>query len=117
MSYPQNQQPQYGQQPYGQQPYGQQPYGQQPKNSAAAITGFVLGLLSLIVLFINGLLGLALAIAGLIVSIVGMNQVKNSNGALTGRGFAIAGLVLSIISLVLFLLMVVLVASFFALFF
>jgi hypothetical protein len=51
-----------------------------------AIAGFVLSFLC--------------SLLGLIFSIIGYNQVKNSNGALTGGGLAMAGIIISIISLV-----------------
>jgi Na+/melibiose symporter-like transporter len=58
-----------------------------PKTSGMAITGFILA-------FFCSLLGL-------IFSIIGYNQVKNSNGALTGGGLAMAGIIISIVLMVL----------------
>lgn len=56
-----------------------------PRTSGMAIAGFVLS-------FFCGLLGL-------IFSIIGYNQVKKSNGALTGGGLALAGIIISSLSL------------------
>lgn len=64
--------------------YGAPPMA--PKTSGMAIAGFILS-------FFCGLLGL-------IFSIIGYNQVKNSSGALTGGGLAMAGIIISIISMI-----------------
>jgi len=84
-------QPPYGQQPYGQPPYGQQPYGQpggypQPaKTNGLAIAGFVLSIL--------------LSLVGLILSIIALIQINNSNGTQKGKGLAIAGIVIGAVSM------------------
>lgn len=62
------------------------------RTSGMAIAGFVLS-------FFCGLLGL-------IFSIIGHNECKSSNGAVTGDGLAVAGIVISIVSLVIGLAMV-----------
>jgi len=49
--------------------------------------------LSLIAFFCGG-------IVGLILGIVSLNQIKNSNGMQTGRGFAIAGIVIGALAIV-----------------
>jgi hypothetical protein len=54
-----------------------------PSTSGLAIAGFVCS-------FFCGLLGL-------ILSILGLNEIGTSNGTIAGRGFAIAGIVLSIL--------------------
>jgi Na+/melibiose symporter-like transporter len=56
-----------------------------PKTSGMAIAGFILS-------FVCSLLGL-------IFSIIGYNEVKKSNGAVTGGGLAMAGIIISIISM------------------
>ncbi|HUJ56942.1 MAG TPA: hypothetical protein VLX92_00460 [Kofleriaceae bacterium] len=53
----------------------------EPRTSGMAIAGFVLS-------FFCGLLGL-------IFSIIGLSQIRSSNGALKGQGLAIAGIVIS----------------------
>lgn len=58
----------------------------QPRTSGLAIAGFICS-------FFCGLLGL-------ILSILGLNEIGKSQGTVTGRGFAIAGIVLSIIHFV-----------------
>lgn len=77
-------QPPYGQQPYGQPPY-QQPYATQPKTNTLALVGFILSV-TLILSFI-----------GMILSIVGLIQIGNSNGAQKGKGLAIAGIIVGAI--------------------
>ncbi len=64
-----------------------------------AITGFVLGIVSLVSLFVFFIISLPTAIAGIIFSSFGLR--KNPN-----RGLAIAGLVMSIIALLLSALLV-----------
>jgi len=79
---------------YG-QPMGYQPppaayggyYAAPMKTNGLAIGGFVCG--------IAGILCGLIAIAGLVLSLVGLSQIKKSNGQVGGRGFAIAGIVLS----------------------
>jgi len=72
-------------------PYGV-PMHMAPSTSGMAIAGFVLALLGC------GLLGL-------IFSILGNNEVKNSNGMKTGGGLAIAGIIISIAWMLIFALM------------
>jgi hypothetical protein len=57
-----------------------------PRTSGMAIAGFILS-------FFCGLLGL-------IFSIIGYNECKKSNGAVTGEGLAIAGIIISILSFI-----------------
>jgi len=65
----------------------------QTRTSGMAIAGFVLS-------FLCGLLGL-------IFSVIGHNEVKNSNGTITGGGLAMAGIIISICSMVLGLMIAV----------
>lgn len=85
-------QPAYGQQPgqpYGLPPQGPQGYnGYPPENqswNACAIVGFIFSFF--------------IALVGLIVSIVGLSQIKKRGGK--GKGLAIAGIVISIINMLL----------------
>lgn len=70
-------------------PPGAPPQGR-TGTSGMAIAGFVLS-------FFCGLLGL-------IFSIMGLNEVKRSNGQLGGGGLATAGIVISIVNIVIGLL-------------
>ena len=63
-----------------------------PRTSGMAIAGFVLS-------FFCSLLGL-------IFSIIGYNECKNSNGGVTGGGLALAGIIISIVSMVLGIMIV-----------
>lgn len=68
-------------------------YGAPPvatRTSGMAIAGFVLSFFC--------------SILGLIFSIIGYNEVKRSNGMVTGGGLALAGIIISIIQLVLAIL-------------
>ena len=83
---------------YGQHaPYGYAPVPQQPQSNGIAVGGFVVGLISI---FLPFLLGLAAGVAGIIMSANGIGRAKRIG---TGKGLAVAGLVLSIIGTVLIL--------------
>ncbi len=89
-NYPPQQPPGYTPQPpYGQQPYGQQPYGQpyvQPKMNTLALVGFICSFF--------------ISLVGLVLCIIGLNQINSANGAQTGKGLAIAGIVIGAIGTV-----------------
>jgi hypothetical protein len=59
------------------------------RTSGMAIAGFVLSFLG------------CLAILGLIFSIIGHNEIKQSNGQVKGEGLALAGIIISIVMLVM----------------
>ncbi len=103
----------YGAPPYGAQPYGAPPMGgapgyppgpppgyypppygvpmqMAPSTSGMAIAGFVLSFFC--------------ALLGLIFSIIGYNEVKNSNGMKTGGGLALAGIIISSLGILLFIM-------------
>ena len=81
-----------------QQPYPQYGYQEQSTTNGMAITGMVMGILS--ILSIYPCCGIPFNILGIIFSSIGLKQIK-SNQHQGGRGMAIAGLICSIISLVL----------------
>jgi hypothetical protein len=90
---------------YAQQPgYAQPGYAAQPDpRRGQAITGFILGLISLILWVIPGIggfLDILLGILGLIFSVLGLKST-------TSRGLAVAGLVLSIIGLAITAIVVI----------
>ncbi|KAA8816451.1 DUF4190 domain-containing protein [Bifidobacterium callitrichos] len=89
---------QYGQQPYGQNPYAQPAYGYPvpPQNQSwnvMAVAGFICSFF--------------IAIAGLILSIIGLRQIKRTGEK--GRGLAIAGIIISAVQMVLVVLVIILV--------
>jgi hypothetical protein len=67
-------------------PYGV-PMNVAPTTSGMAVAGFVLSFLC--------------ALLGLIFSIIGYNEVKNSNGMKTGGGLALAGIIIAIVNMLL----------------
>jgi len=80
--------------PYGMPPMPGAGYGGgysmppvMPRTSGMAIAGFILS-------FFCSLLGL-------IFSIIGYNEARKSNGAVTGEGLALAGIIISIIGMLL----------------
>jgi hypothetical protein len=111
------QQPYAGQQPYGtQQPYGAQPYGTQDPSqqyggypaygapapsttNALAITGFVLAVLGLLGCWIPGVnfFAVVLGVAGLVLGIVGLLQVKKGK---SGKGLALSAIVVGALAIV-----------------
>ncbi|MEZ0113007.1 hypothetical protein ABH920_007032 [Catenulispora sp. EB89] len=78
------------------------------QTSGMAVTGMVMGILSL-VLFWASLLGPLLALLGIVFSSVGLSQ--SSKPGFTGKGMAIAGLVCSLISMAFWVLLAIAVAS------
>ena len=76
---------------------------QQPKTSALAIWALVLGILSVVLLFIC--LGFLFAIPAIICGHLAYSRIKKSGGQLTGQGLAIAGFATGYVSLVLIVLL------------
>ena len=79
------------------------------KTNGMAVTGMVLGIVSL-VLFWAWFLGPVLAVLGVIFSSVGISQCNREQQE--GKGMAIAGLVCSLISAAFWVLLVIAVESF-----
>jgi general secretion pathway protein G len=73
------------------------PAGAAPKTSGLAIAGVVVGLAGFCAPVVGGL-------AGLILGIVAMRQIKRSGGTVGGRGLAIAAIVVSSVTLMVGLL-------------
>jgi|JI10StandDraft_1071094.scaffolds.fasta_scaffold459722_2 hypothetical protein len=96
--------PMPGYPPAGYPPAGYPPYGYYPpmyvqqRTSGFAIAGFVCSLV------VCGLLGL-------IFSIMGNNEVKRSDGTVTGGGLATAGIIISAIRLVLEVIYIIWIIS------
>jgi len=88
----------YGQPAYGAPAYGAPGGGYQPPygGGIASPTTNVLAIISLVVSIIFCGIG---AVAAIPLGIVGLSQIKSSNGTQSGRGLAIAGIVISAISL------------------
>jgi hypothetical protein len=106
-------QPPYGQQPYAQPPYGQ-PYGGYPApygppvppsapTSGKATTVLVLGVASLLLMFMCGI-GLVTAIVALVLAPGAKREIHQSEGRLTGLGMVQGGVVCSWITIGLVLL-------------
>lgn len=72
-----------------------------------AIVGMILGILSLILVWLVGPVGLIMAIAGLILSIIGQKQPE-------GKGMVIAGMVCSIVTIALWFIVILLIGIIFA---
>ncbi len=102
----------YGQQPGGpQQGFGQPPAGPMgPKNNVFALIGLICGIVSLTIGWSCGISGLT-AIAGIILSAIGLSQIKKNPQTMTGRGMALGGLITSIIAILLFVVVLILVVA------
>lgn len=72
-------------------------FGTNRRTSPYAITGLVLGILSICLCCCCH--GLPFNLAGLIFSILGLMQIKDNPELYEGNGYAVAGLVLSILSI------------------
>jgi hypothetical protein len=75
------------------------PMGLGPKTSPLAITGLILGIVSVVASCCC--YGLPFNVAGIIVSIIALNQIKNDPMTYGGKGMALAGLILSCVSILL----------------
>jgi hypothetical protein len=70
-----------------------------PKPNPLALTGMILGIVS--ILLVCCCYGFPFNVAGIVCSIIGMNQIKASGGTQPGMGMAQAGLWCSVASIVL----------------
>lgn len=70
------------------------------RTSKAAVTSLILGILGFLIPVI-------IAVVGLIFGIIGLRNIRKSNGLLKGQGLAVAGTTVSSVSLVLWLVPVV----------
>ena len=70
----------------------------QKKTAGIAITSLVLGILSLLTIWLCGL-GVLCAIPAVICGHIGYSRVKKSAGTLAGRGLAMAGLIMGYLSI------------------
>jgi hypothetical protein len=110
--------PAYGQQPpYGQPgwgpPPGYPPAGYPPQTSSKATTVLVLGIVSLVTLWLCGL-GFITAIIALVLAPGAAREIAASGGALTGEGQVRAGRIMSWVTVGLTLLGLALFAAFIA---
>ncbi|MFA0815264.1 MAG: DUF4190 domain-containing protein [Anaerofustis sp.] len=84
------------------------PYAQPSQSTnIPALVGFILSLVGIPALFIG--FGWLLGIAGIVLSIIGMVQVKKTNQK--GKGFALAGLIIGIVLIVLTIVAVIYVIA------
>jgi amino acid transporter len=68
-----------------------------PRTNPMALTGMILGILSMV--FACCCYGLPFNVLGIVFSIIGLSQIKKDPQREQGRGMAIAGLVLSVLSI------------------
>jgi hypothetical protein len=92
-------------------PQGYQGASAQPQNNGMGVAGFVCGLVGLVFSFIPliGLISWPLVIIGIVLSGIGINYVNQ--GRADNKGLAIAGLVVSIVGLVICILWAVAIGS------
>jgi len=106
----------------------QQSYPDEPKPSDTySVIAFVSGIGSILCLILSGfilflstplaVLAFILGIAAFVLGIIGLRNIKNSEGELGGRGFGIAGLVIGSIWLAAMVLAILSIAAFSAIFF
>lgn len=96
-----------------QQYYGQQPY-YAPQSNGIAVAGGVVGIVSLVVAFIPFVDWISIpgAIAAIVLGAIGLSRANRMGGA--NRGMAITGIVTGSIAIVLVIVFVALVYSYFA---
>ena len=78
-----------------------------PKTNQFALVGLILGILS-VTLGLCCCDGIPFSLPGLVVSIIGLRQVKADPSRHSGKGLAIAGLILCILSILLFAVVMIL---------
>lgn len=66
-----------------------------PQQNTMALVGFIMALAAIPMTFMQGWLGWALNLGAFIVSLIANSQIKQSNGAMSGKGLAVAGIVIS----------------------
>ena len=91
-----------------QQPYPQYGYQAQSSTNGMAITGMVMGILSLVAICCYGF---PFNLLGIIFSAIGLSQIKKSNPRQSGKGMAIAGLICSILSFLIYLVLIIVVIA------
>jgi Domain of unknown function (DUF4190) len=74
----------------------------EPKLEGNALAGMICGILG--VLFLGGILSLALGITGLVLSLIGRRKINNDPKRYKGKGMALAGLICGIVACGLFAL-------------
>lgn len=98
---------------YPPQYYGQQPYYGAQSNGIAVAAGIV-GIVSLVVAFIPflGFVAVPGAIVAIILGVIGLQRANRMGG--TSRGMAITGIVTGALAIVLFIIAVAVIYSYFA---
>ena len=91
-----------------QQPYPQYGYQEQSTTNGMAITGMVMGILSLVTICCYGF---PFTLLGIIFSAIGLSQIKKSNPRQSGKGMAIAGLICSILSFLIYAALIIVVIA------
>lgn len=86
--------------------YQQPIYPVQPQLNALSLVGFIMSIVMAFLGFFLCGMGI-LEIPSLVISIVGLVQIKKSNPPQSGKGFAIAGIIISSVVLVLSVLIVI----------
>ena len=83
-----------------------QPWGQAPRNEPLAIAGMVCGIAAIPLLLACGA-GIVLGVLGVVFGLIAMRRIRDSGGALTGRGMALAGAICGGVALAIFLIYIV----------
>ncbi len=85
-----------------------------PKTNGFAVTGMILGILSVVFGLSCCLFccyGMPFNILGLIFSVIGLIQISNNPQRYSGKGMAITGIVLSLISLFISLILLIVIGA------
>jgi hypothetical protein len=87
---------------YGTNNNNQNNNNNEPKLQGSALAGMICGILG--VLFLGSIIGLALGIVGLVLSIIGRKKINNDPKNFKGKGMAMAGLICGIVACGLFVI-------------
>ncbi len=71
-----------------------------PKPSPLAIISLCLGIVSIPLIFVC--IGWFTALAGLVLGIIALVNIKSSNGSIKGKGLAIGGLTTSVLAMIIY---------------
>lgn len=83
-----------------------------PKTSGLAIASMILGILALILFFTHIFSGI-MALLAVIFGHISLSSIRNSRGALTGRGMGITGLITGYLAMLVLVTIIVIVGYFF----
>ena len=84
-----------------------------PQTSQTALAGMIVGIFGLLLLPVCGILTIIAATVAVVCGHIATEQIKKSDGVLTGKGMALASLILGYAALILYVLLFICILVFF----